>query len=57
MDKQSIYNFQNLLIAAVIVIPLSLFTGIFSIKGFYVALIIAMYCELVFDRLQELKIW
>lgn len=55
MDKQSKYNFQNLLIAAIIVIPLSLFTGIFSFKGFYVAIIVAMYCELVFDRFIELE--
>lgn len=57
MDKQSIYNFQNLLIALVVVVPLALLGGIFSFKGIYVAIIIAMYCELVFDRLQELKIW
>lgn len=57
MDKQSIYNFQNLLIAVVVVLPLSLLTGVFSIEGFYVALIVAMYCELVYDRLKELKIW
>lgn len=55
MDRQSIYNFQNLLIALVVVVPLSLLGGIFSLKGIYVAIIIAMYCELTFDRINELK--